>query len=105
MASVAQQLSGVERPVGTDMVILQHWLIWFGAASVGLRKVVMEFGDWMANGRPPWTAYRELILGRLIVLDKCPGVHPVRVVETWRRMLREVCVDGDGGGGQGVLRD
>ena len=45
----------------------------------------------MANRRPPWAAYRALMLGRPIGLDKCPGVWPVGVVDTWRRML-EKCV-------------
>ena len=45
----------------------------------------------MANGRPPWAAYRELMLVPLIDLDKCPGVKPVGVGETWRRMLAK-CV-------------
>ena len=31
------------------------------------------------------------MLGRPIGLDKCPGVWPVGVVDTWRRML-EKCV-------------
>ena len=42
----------------------------FGVQSLGLRKIVREFGDWIANGLPPWVAYRALMLGRLIGLDK-----------------------------------
>ena len=45
----------------------------------------------MANGRPPWVTYRALMLGRLIGLNKCPGVWPVGVGETWRRLLAK-CV-------------
>ena len=54
---------------------------------MGLRQIVGEFGEWMANGRPPWAAYRALVLGRLIGLKKCPGLSPVGVGDTWRRML------------------
>ena len=50
------------------MVILQHWLLRFGSARMGLRHIVGEFGDWMANDRPPWAAYRALMPGRLIGL-------------------------------------
>ena len=45
----------------------------------------------MANGRPLLSAYRAMMSGRLIGLDKCPGVRPVDVGETWRRMLK-TCV-------------
>ena len=34
-----------------------------------------------------WAAYRTLMSGRLIVMDKHPGIRPVRVGETWRRMM------------------
>ena len=50
-------------------------------------QIVGEFGYWMANRHPPWEAYRALMLGLLIGLDKFPGVWPVRVGETWQRML------------------
>ena len=49
--------------------------------------MVGDFRDWMANVRPPWAAYRALMLGRLIGFDKFPGVRPVVVWETGRQML------------------
>ena len=52
-----------------------------------VRKIVGLFGYWMANLCPLWAAYRELISGRLIGLDKCPGSSPVRVGETCWRLL------------------
>ena len=87
VASVARQLSGAAGPRGSDLVSLQHWLLRFGATSAELHHISGEFGEWMANGRPPWAAYRLMMLGRLIGIDKCPGVRPVGVGETWRRML------------------
>ena len=82
---------GAARPGEVDFVILQHWILRFGAASMGLRQIVREFGDWMANGRPPWAAYRALIMGRLISLNNFPGLSPVIVGETWHQMLAK-CV-------------
>ena len=41
----------------------------------------------MANSRPLWAVYRALMSGRLIGLDKCPGVWPLGVGEIRRRML------------------
>ena len=69
------------------MVSLQHWILRFGAASGELRMIVAEFGEWICNGRPPWVAYRAIMSGRLIALDKCPGIRPVGIGETWRRLL------------------
>ena len=79
IATVVWQLSGSEGPGGIDSISIQHWLLRFGLGSLGLRQIVGEFGYWMSNGRPPWAAYRELMLERLIGLDKCPGVRSVGV--------------------------
>ena len=72
---------------------------------MGLRQIIGELRDWMANGRPPWAAYWVLMMGSLIGLSRCPSVRPVRVEETWHRLLAKVRVDGDGGGSQGGLQD
>ena len=64
-----------------DSISPQHGLLWFGVASLGLRKIVGGFGDWMAKGCPPWAAYRALMLGILIGLDTYPKVSSVGVGE------------------------
>ena len=87
VSAVAGHLLGGAGPGGTDSIILQHWLLQFGAASGELRLIVAEVGDWLSNGRPPWDAYRALMSGRLIALDKSPGIRPVGIGETWRRLL------------------
>ena len=87
VTAVAGRLSGGDRPGGTDSVSLQHWLLRFGAASAELRLIVGDFVEWLGNGRPPWDAYRALMSGRLIPLDKQPVIRPVGVGETWRRMM------------------
>ena len=69
------------------MVCLQHSLLSFGLVSGKLRQIVAEFREWISNGRPPWAAYRAMMSGRLIVLDKSPGIRPVGIGETWRRLL------------------
>ena len=72
-----------------NSVRLKYWLLRFGVASMGLWNIVGEFGDCMANGCPPWAVYRALMSGCLISLDKCPGVRPLGVGETWRQMLEK----------------
>ena len=87
VTAVAGRISKGAGPEGTDSVSLQHWIIRFGAASRELRLIVEVFGEWLCNGRPPWAAYRAMMSGRLIALGKFPGIRPVRIGETWRRLL------------------
>ena len=60
------RLSGGAGSGGVNLLILQHWLLRFGAASGELRLTVEDFVEWLTNGRPPWAAYRALMSGRLI---------------------------------------
>ena len=87
VAAVAVRISGGAGPGGADSVSLQHWLLRFGAASRKLRLIVADFGKLLSNGRPPWAAYCAMMSGRLITLDKSPGIRPVGIGETWRRLL------------------
>ena len=48
------------------------------------------FVDWLANGSPPWAAYCAFMSGRLIALDKQPGIWPVGVGETLRRIFAKI---------------
>ena len=66
---------------------LQHWLLRFRASSAELRLIAGYFVELLVNGWPPWAAYRALISGHLIALDKQTGIRPVGVGETWRRMM------------------
>ena len=70
VVTVLRQLLGSENSGGVGSISLQHWLLQFGMESLVLRQIVWEFRDWMAKGRPPWAAYRALISGRLISLNK-----------------------------------
>ena len=87
VTAVAGQLSGGDGPGGTDSFLLQNWLLRFRAASRELWLIVRDLMEWMGNGRPPWAAYRALMSGRLIDLEKHPGIRPIRVGETWRRLM------------------
>jgi len=50
--------------------------------SEGLLHEVAEFPMWLANGFPPWSSYRTLMSGRLIALDKNPGVRSIGIGES-----------------------
>ena len=87
VTAVVGRLSGGAGPGGNDSVSLQHWLLRFRAASRGLWLIGGDFMEWLVHGWPPWAAYRALMSGRLITLDKQPGIRPVGVGETWRQMM------------------
>ena len=67
-------LSGGTGTGRTDSVSLQRWLLHFGEAVSDLRLIVADFSDWLANECPSWAAYCVLMSGRLITLDKHPGI-------------------------------
>ena len=81
---------GSSGPGGTESEALQGWLLKFREDSKRLRTSVETFVDWLSNGSPPWAAYRAFMYGRMIEIDKQPGVRPVGVGETWRRLFSEI---------------
>jgi hypothetical protein len=85
--SVATRLSGAAGPGGTDAVDLRNWLLRFGKESAALREEMASWTAWLANGHPPWAAYRALMAARLVALDKQPGVRPVGIGEIYRRLF------------------
>ena len=88
--SVARNVLGSSGPGGTDSGALQGWLLKFGEGSNRLRTSIETFVDWSANGSPTWAYYRVFMSGWLIALDKQPGVRPVGVGETWRRLFANI---------------
>ena len=72
------------------MEALHVWIMKSGEDSTSLRTSIETFVDWLANGSPPWAAYRAFMSGRLIALDKNPGVDPVGVRETWWSIFSKI---------------
>lgn len=87
VAEVANNLSGGAGLGGIDSILLKHLLLKHGGASRRLRVAVANFTEWMANESPPWAAIRALMSGRLVALDKCPGIRPIGIGELWRRLI------------------
>ena len=85
--SVATRLTGAAGPDGVDSVDLKHWLLRFGKESEALRQELAHWTDWLANHHPPWAAYRALMAGRLVALDKQPGVRPLGIGSIFRRLM------------------
>ena len=78
---------GGSGPGGTESGVLQGCILKFGEDSTRLHTTVETFVNWLPNESPPWAAYRAFMSGRLIALDKQPGVHLVGEGETRRRLF------------------
>ena len=88
--TVARRLGGGAGLGGVNSTFLKQVLLRHGNASRRLRKTMANFAEWMANSYPPWAAYRALRMGRLIALDKSPGIRPVGIGEIWSRLIAKI---------------
>ena len=88
--SQIDKISGSSGPGCIDPEALHGRILKFGEDIKILRTRLKNFIDWLANKSPPWAAYREFMSGRLIALDKKPGVHPVGVRKNWRRLFSNI---------------
>ena len=84
---IARSMHGGAGPSGTDS---EHWkdaFLRFGGHSSALRDEVAALITKIANEIIPWNQIRALMSGRLIALDKCPGVRPIGIGECLRRIM------------------
>ena len=91
--SVAHQLQGSAGPGGCDS---SHWhdiLLCYGASSAQLRDSIAALCRRICNSIVPWDDIRALVASHLIALNKCPGVCPIGIGETLRRIIgKAVCL-------------
>eukprot|EP00957_Ditylum_brightwellii_P074962 5696650-Ditylum_brightwellii.AAC.1 len=80
---VARCLPGVASLGRVDSIYLQDWLLQYGEVSRKLCEAISQFARWIANTYPLWAATRAYVMGRLISLDKCPGIRPVEAAEAY----------------------
>eukprot|EP00804_Cyclotella_cryptica_P006584 CCRYP_008565-RA/>CCRYP_008565-RA protein AED:0.42 eAED:0.42 QI:0/0/0/1/0.33/0/4/0/373 len=88
---VANRLHGSAGCSSVDAALLKTMLLRFQQASTTLRVEMVLWVHWLANTSPPWAAYRAMKQGRLVALDKQPGVRPLGIGEIWLRAVSK-CV-------------
>ena len=71
-------------------MILKYWCTQFSAESDALREEMDRWTRCLSNRSPPWAAYRALMAGCLVTLDKSLGVCPVVIGKAIRRLMAEL---------------
>ena len=90
---VASRIQGGAGPGGCTAAHWRDVLLRYGVYSARLRDTVAAVCRRLCNTIVPWDDIRALVASRLIALDKCPGVRPIGVGETLRRIIgKAICV-------------
>uniref|UniRef100_A0A1X7TNZ6 Reverse transcriptase domain-containing protein n=1 Tax=Amphimedon queenslandica TaxID=400682 RepID=A0A1X7TNZ6_AMPQE len=90
---VALRIQGSAGPGGCDAAHWQDILLRYGPASRRLCDCVANLSRCLANSVLDWSLLRALLASRLIALDKSPGVRPIGVGETLRRVIgKSICL-------------
>jgi hypothetical protein len=90
---VAHRLRGSAGPGGADAELWADWALRYGEASERLCDAVAVLCRCLANSIVPWERIRALFAGRLIALDKCPGVRPIGIGESLRRFCGKIVME------------
>ena len=56
---------------------MQLWLKQYGRFSKFLREEIALFVEWLSNESPSWAAIKAFMVGRLLALNKLPGILPL----------------------------
>ena len=87
---IANMIQGSGGPGGSDAAHWQDALLRYGSHSAKLRDQVASVAR---RSIVPWCDVRSLVACQLVALDKCPGVQPIGIGETLRRIIgKAICL-------------
>ena len=89
---VASKISGTSGALGAKAIDLINFLLRFRCATEEFRVVVSDLYDWMEKSSPPWADYCDLVVCRLVALDKRSGVRPLCIGETLRSAIAKLLI-------------
>ena len=81
------QLDGAAGPSGLDAGAWKRLCSSFGACSNDLCSAIAAVAKRLCTAYVDPTCISSLVAGRLIALDKCPGIRPIGIGETLRRII------------------
>ena len=68
---VPNTMKGAAGPWRIETVNCHDWTLHYGPSSRELQESIDTLVWWLVNTYPHWEAYRTIVTGRLIGLDKC----------------------------------
>ncbi|KAL7463292.1 hypothetical protein ACHAXS_003674 [Conticribra weissflogii] len=89
---MAPQLHGSGGPTSLDSSLLTDLLLRYGISSTALRTEMANWSEWLANESPPWAAYRATMATRAVAFNKFPGVRPLSIGESYRRLWARLII-------------
>ena len=72
--------------------MLKNFLLHYGESSKSLREEMAKWTELLANTQPNRATYRAAIAGRLVAFNKFPGVRPLCISESWRRLWAKLVI-------------
>ena len=84
------KIQGSAVPTGSDSSHWQDVILRFGPHSERLRDAVAGLTRFLVNSLVDRSHICALLTSRLIALDKSPGIRPISVAETLRRIFGKV---------------
>ncbi|KAL7462173.1 hypothetical protein ACHAXS_002561, partial [Conticribra weissflogii] len=89
---MASNLHGSGGPTSLDSSLLSDLLLRYGTSSTLFRYEMAQWTEWLANDSPPWAAYRATMATRAVAFNKFPGVRPLSIGESYRRLWARLII-------------
>ncbi len=90
--TMASNLHGSGGPTSLDSSLLSDLLLRYGTSSTLFRYEMAQWTEWLANDSPPWAAYRATMATRAVAFNKFPGVRPLSIGESYRRLWARLII-------------